>query len=158
MSVVIIIKKLIIFLMALILMSSAASATSNSLSTPVGVVVVSGNVYLNDGSETPVVGADVYAVCVDIPSYISDTVVTNGDGNYMVPLECTMDSDVRVYVTVGGETWNNESYIVYIGTLPVVGVDVGVSKINVGIPEFPIAAIPAILSMLSFGLIRKRLI
>jgi len=120
-------------------------------SDPGNIALVMGQI---TNAETGVSGATVYIECLYDSNYI--TTISDANGYYYATLACPIDETVQVTATIGTETGTNTGLVEDIGTAET-EVNVGLAHIDVTIPEFPIAAIPAILSMLSFGLLRKRL-
>ena len=118
------------------------------------LAIVIGTIYDID-TDLPISGADIYVECLD--NYEITTTISGLSGDYIAALPCPMDGTVRVTAieeSIG--SGENTGLVEYIGT-PGTEVNVGMAHIDVSIPEFPIAALPALLSMFSFGLIRKRL-
>ena len=119
------------------------------------LAIVIGTIYDID-TFTGIADADVYIECINNSK--NTTTTSNINGYYMAALPCPMDG--TVWVTAIKESigsGENTGLVEYIGTFGT-EVDVGMVHIDVTIPEFPIAALPALLSMFSFGLLRKRLI
>ncbi|NOQ38245.1 hypothetical protein GQ472_05130 [archaeon] len=98
--------------------------------------------------------ADIFIECLANTEFTSAT--SDSQGNYYAVLECPVDATVRVTATKNSESGSEAGTVESIGTIGT-EIDIGLAHIDVSIPEFPIAAIPALLSMFSFGLVRKRL-
>ena len=118
------------------------------------LAIVMGTVYDID-TGLPVPGAGIHVECLNNSE--DATALSGPGGYYMTALPCPMNGTVRVTAvkaSIGqGENTGVVEYIGSVGT----EVDVGITIVDVTIPEFPITALPAVLSMLSFGLVRKRL-
>ncbi len=156
-------KKLITLIMLTVFVCSFGIAYADA---NLPVALISGVVKnVDNDPDTVVPFVDVDVVCQTAP-YAGNTYPTKTDwvGYYTTDTtyNCPMGGTVLVNVKdddgniIGSSTGTVDFQGV--GTIYSAQVDVGVSNVNVGIPEFPITAIPAVLSMLSFGLIRKRLI
>ena len=151
-------KKLLVILTMLVFI--AAGSTTYAIDPPptdYDVAFVNGYIY-DDTTSEGISGAQITAVCLNNGN--SNTGISAPNGYYLILLQCADDETVEVTATYDGETGSNTGTVTYIGSMMMgaTRVDIGIVTINVSVPEFPIAAIPALLSIVSFGLIRKRLI
>jgi len=150
----------ILFLM--IAFSSAASAVQEQKD----MTYVYGVVY--DSNDDGIWHAKVTVHCIETNDTRFDP-NTDKNGNYEIQvLECSVGDTVDVTVTKDNVEIGTGTGIVEECTdeLPRCNshIHVGIVKIDIEgtggdipIPEFPVAALPALLSMFSFGLVRKRL-
>lgn len=117
--------------------------------------VVAGRIYnINDYSEG-IAGANVTITCNFNGSSISTSSGT--DGHYSGGLYCPIDTTVTVYAAKSGMSGNDTGTITYLTTFPGTVINLGVAQVDVAIPEYPSAILPAILSLASFGLVRQKL-
>ena len=105
-------------------------------------------------TQTGVSGATVEIECLNNSNTATTTSDENGD--YYATLACPIGELIEVTATMGTESGANTGVVQDIGTIGT-EVDVGLANIDVTIPEFPIAALPALLSIFSLGLVRRRL-
>ena len=152
---------MLLFIMTL---SSMAFAVSPDMTDVYGTVY---DINTNQGIQ----GAFVNAHCVQTGDDATDP-NTDSNGNYIInSLLCSIGHDVIVTVTKDNVEIGSDTKVVVDCTTVTIppelssslrcsrNVHVGIVDRDIaGIPEFPIAAIPALLSIFSFGLIRKRLI
>ena len=105
-------------------------------------------------------GASVSVHCIETGD--TRTATSDSEGNYKIPtLKCSVNNTIDVTVTkdnveIGTGTGTVDECFEELSMCNA-EVHAGIAEIDVVIPEFPITALPAVLSMLSFGLIRKRL-
>ena len=148
-------KKLIVLfaLMAFLAIGSTAMAQTGEYN----VTLAGGYVYDVNTNNSAVVGADVTVHCVE--SNETRTGTTDANGYYLVSIPCSVDDTVQVTATKDSDSGSNSGLVTAYGivTMGSTTINVGVTQIDVVIPEFPIAALPALLSMFSFGIIRKKL-
>ncbi len=150
-------KILLIFLFSL---SLVLAFSSTAIAPASDFTYVYGTVYDTETGEG-IKGIKVTALCVNTTDTKSDP-NTNDDGNYTITtLECSLGHTIIVTaykdgVELGSNTDTVKECTDELGMCKS-HVHVGISNIDIGIPEFPIVALPALLAMLSFGLIRKKL-
>jgi hypothetical protein len=141
------IKFALIFLALAIGMASATQSNH---------VVISG--YITDiTTGNPVEGANVLGLCLNNSN--SFNVSSNVQGKYNHVLVCPIGGTVQVTATKGNSTGTNSTIVTPNGHANDLELDTTVNNhdiVNVQIPEFPTAAAPVILSMLSFGMLRLR--
>ena len=104
------------------------------------------------GTGDGVPSADILIECLANTENTSTT--SDSQGNYYSVLPCPINATVRVTATKGTENGNETGIVVSAGSIGV-EIDVGIAHINVDIPEFPLTAIPALLSMFYFGIMRR---
>ena len=147
-------KKLIVLfaLIAFLSMGSTAIAPAGEYN----ITLAGGYVYDVNTNNT-VQGADVTVHCVESNETRTDT--TDANGYYIVSIPCSVNDTVQVTATKNSDSGSNSSIVDFQGTLTMgtTTINIGVARVDVTIPEFPIAALPALLSMFSFGLVRKKL-
>ena len=128
--------------LALLLMALAAGMASAEPTEVFG--------YVTDGTHAlpGIAGANVTIECED------ETSATASDhkGFYFGMLDCDEEDEITVTAQKGSRTGSNsdESEDGY------AEIDIELSGADAEIPEFPTAAAPALLSLLSFGLVRLR--
>ncbi len=142
-------KILLILAMAFVLIGAGAYACSTDVVTVTGTVTD-----VNGG----VAGASVSVVCMDNSNTAST--VTGAGGYYATALSCPMGGAVNVTAAKDGVgSGSNTGDVIYLvslgdGTCGTT-INVGIATVDVGIPEFPVVALPALLAMLSFGFARR---
>jgi len=159
-------KKLYVYAtvsLILILISSIAFAPGQPDMTDVYGTVY--DVNTNLGIEK----ASVNAYCVQTGDNAADH-NTDSNGNYVInSLKCSIGHDVIVTVTKDDVVIGSNTKVVVDCTTVTIPefppslqctehVHVGIVESDIEIPEFAMAAIPALLSIFGFGLLRKRLI
>ena len=120
-------------------------------------VTLAGGYIYDDVTGDGIPGADVTVHCVETGKTMTDT--TDSFGYYLVTIQCSPDNTVEVYATTGDKSGSDSGTANYLGSI-LMGeslINISISRVDVTIPEFPVTALPALLSMFSFGLIRKRL-
>ena len=121
---------------------------------------VYGTVYDVD-TDFGLAGVTVTARCVETGNEKTDP-NTDSSGYYQIPtLECSVGNEIIVIVTVDDVEYTNSNTVADCNdelNMCNSKQHVGISKIDVSVPEFPVAMRPILLSVLSFGLIRERLI
>ena len=148
-------KKLPALFISLFLVSLASIAFAESPD----MTYVYGKVYDISTGEN-VSGANVTVHCIE--SGDIRTTTSDSEGYYTIPtLKCSINNTIDVTVTkdnveIGTGTGTVDECFEELSMCNA-EVHAGIAQIDVTIPEFPITALPAVLSMLSFGLIRKRL-
>ena len=160
-------NKLLVLLTSVFLISIVSSSMAFATAGTVqkNMTYVYGTVY--DGDGNGIWKAKVLAHCIETDAAKFDP-NTDKNGNYEITtLECSVGNRVNITVIKGDVEIGIGTGIVQECTdeLPMCksGIHEGIVKIDVEgsgdipIPEFPIAALPALLSMFSFGLIRKKL-
>lgn len=137
------------FALMLLMAAGLASAAPASSYTAV-------NGFVLDPSKTGIAGASVNVLCTANSNSFSTTSLSNG--YYSGGFDCPINATVSVNATKSGASATALGTSEYITTLNFgeVYLDLGLAFVNVEIPEFPTAAVPALLSMLSFGLVRYR--
>jgi hypothetical protein len=96
-----------------------------------------------------IAGANVTITCDDE----SSTAVSDHKGFYFGMLECDED-EITVTANKGTRTGSNSGESD--DEEAEIDVELSGEEVNVEIPEFPSQAVPALLSMLSFGMLRLR--
>ena len=144
-------KILLIMALAFVLLGAGAYAPDCSTD----VVTVTGTVTDDNGG---VAGASVSVVCMENSNTAST--VTGDYGAYATALSCPMGGTVNVTATkVGVGSGSNTGDVIFLVSLGDgacgTTINVGIATVDVGIPEFPVVALPALLAMLSFGIARK---
>ncbi|NOQ38244.1 hypothetical protein GQ472_05125 [archaeon] len=152
--------KLLTIIISLILVSLVlASPAAATPPEKKNMTFVEGKVFDED-TGLGLSGVEVTALCIESTDERKDP-KTDKDGYYKIPtLECSIGNEVIVTVTIDGVEYTNTDYVIDCdGVINMCHSKqhVGIIGIDIAIPEFPIAALPALLSMLSFGLVRKRL-
>ena len=141
-------KKIPALLMSMFLMSIVlTSITWADTST-----YIYGTIY--DNENMPITHAKVTVQCAS--TKIDQN--TDKDGMYKIlNIECSADDIAYVTVTKDGIVIGTGSGT--IDDMNILNININIDEYDgdASIPEFPIAALPALLSMFSFGLIRKRL-
>ena len=120
-------------------------------------VTLAGGYIYDDVTGDGIPGAEVTVHCVETGKTMTDT--TDSFGYYLVTIQCGPGDTVEVSATTGDKSGSDSGTTTYLGSI-LMGeslINISVSRVDVTIPEFPITALPALLSMFSFGLIRKRL-
>lgn len=126
------------------------------LASAADVTYTAVNGFVLDPSKTGIDGASVNVLCLDNSNSFSTTSAPNG--YYAGGFDCPMNGTVSVNATKGNASATATGPVKFINTLNFgqATLDLGLAFVNVEIPEFPTAAVPALLSMLSFGLVRYR--
>ncbi len=109
---------------------------------------------IHDNENMPIVHAKVAVQCGS--TKIDQN--TDGDGEYKIlNIECAPGDTAYVTVTKDGVVIGTGSGT--IDDMNILNININIDEYDgdASIPEFPVAALPALLSMFSFGLIRKRL-
>ena len=147
-------KKLII-LFALIAFL-AIGATAIAPTAEYNITFAGGYIYDVD-TNLGVEGASVTVYCVESDETRTDT--TDINGYYLVTIPCSTDDTLQVTATKDSDSGSNSGTVESLEsvTMGTTEINIGVAQVDITIPEFPIAALPALLSMFSFGLVRKRL-
>lgn len=104
------------------------------------------------GTGGEVASADILIECLANTENTSTT--SDSQGNYYSVLPCPINATVRVTATKGTESGSETGTVVQLGSIGT-EIDVGLAHIDVDIPEFPLTAIPALLSMFYFGIMRR---
>jgi len=114
------------------------------------------NGFVLDPAKAGVAGANVTVLCLNNSNSFSAT--SGPNGYYFGGFDCPMNGTVSVNATKSGASATAIGTVKYVNTLNFgsVSIDLGLAFVNVEIPEFPAAAVPALLSILSFGLVRYR--
>lgn len=115
---------------------------------------VNGRVYDANNPLSGIPNAEVTITCLSE----STETVSGYNGDYFAMIDCPVGETVEVTAHKDANSGSNTGTITYssISGIPYgAEVDVGVQS-DPSIPEFPSAIIPAMLSLLSFGLIRSR--
>ena len=152
--------KLLTIIISLILISLVLASPATAIPPEQkNMTFVDGKVFdLDTGQGLP--GVKVTALCVESTDERIDP-NTDSEGYYQIPtLECSIGNEVIVTVIIDGVEYTNTDTVKDCdGVINMCHSPqhVGILDINIQIPEFPVAALPALLSMFSFGLIRKRL-
>ncbi|NOQ55300.1 MAG: hypothetical protein GQ477_00680 [Nanohaloarchaea archaeon] len=120
-------------------------------------VTLAGGYIYDDVTGDGIQGAEVEVLCVENGKTMTDT--TDVNGYYLVTIQCGTGDTIEVTATAGDKSGSDSGTVAYSGSIYMgeTRIDLGISRVDVTIPEFPVAALPALLSMFSFGLIRKRL-
>jgi hypothetical protein len=134
--------------MMLILSAGLASASI------VNVASVNGFIY--DLNSNGVPAADVNVLCLNNSQSFNTT--SNATGYYAGVFDCPMNGTVKVTGTKNNATNSATGTVVQYDTTQIADVTInfGLAYVDVQIPEFPTAAAPVLLSMLSFGMLRLR--
>ena len=152
-------KLLVLFtIIAFLSLGSTAAATELSM---YNISLVGGYIY-DDVTNDGIGGATVTVLCIGNSETRTDT--TDSNGFYFVMIPCSENDTIQVTATAGSKSGSNSANVTHIWNIYMYDsdwdytlVDVGLTHVDVTIPEFPITALPAVLSMLSFGLVRRRL-
>ena len=147
-------KKLLIIVALVAFLSIGAIAIA-----PAGeynVTFAGGYVYDIDTND-PVSGANVSVHCVESNETRIDT--TDANGYYLVTIPCSTNDTLQITAAKNSDSGSNSGTVEYLETVTMgtTEINIGVAQVDITIPEFPVAALPALLSMFSFGLVRKRL-
>jgi len=136
-------------IIGLMLLLSAGLASAD-----INVAYVNGIVY--DPGLVGISGADVTALCLNNSN--SFNTISNGTGYYAGMFDCPMNGTVQVTAIKNNATGTGFGTVIQFDTTQLgnVTVNLGLAYVDVQIPEFPTAAAPVLLSMLSFGLLRLR--
>jgi len=137
-------------MIGLMLIMAAGLASANENFTYV-------NGYVFGPGNATIAGAAVTAVCLNNSNSFNK--ISGPDGYYLGGFECPMNGTVQVNATKGNATGTATGIVTYFNTTQLGGgvtLDIGIAYVDVQIPEFPTAAAPVLLSMLSFGLLRLR--
>ena len=120
-------------------------------------VTIAGGYIYDDVTGDGIPGADVTIRCVETGKTMTDT--TDPEGYYLVTIQCGTGDTIEVTATADGKSGSNSGIVEHLGniTMGETVIDLNISRVDVTIPEFPVTALPALLSMFSFGLVRKRL-
>ena len=120
-------------------------------------VTLAGGYIYDDETGLGIPGADVSVLCVESGKTMTDT--TDPNGYYLVTIQCSPGNTIQVSASADSKSGSAAGQVIWFGSviMDMTLINVGVSYVNVTIPEFPITALPAVLSMLSFGLVRRRL-
>ena len=105
---------------------------------------------INTGIGVP--GASLVVDCLANTETTSAT--ADSQGNYYAVLSCPVGATVEVTATSGTESGSETGVVAQVGSIGT-EIDVGLAHITVGIPEFPVAILPALLSMFSMGIVRR---
>ena len=118
------------------------------------VTFAGGYIYDSDSGE----GIEGAVVTVNCDGE-TQTDTTDSNGFYLVTIPCSENDIIQVTATSTNGSGSNSSTVESLGdvTMDMTTINIGVARADITIPEFPIAALPALLSMFSFGLVRKRL-
>ena len=152
-------KMLRILLMFVFSASFVLAISSTVAAVQPQYTYVYGNVYdvkTNEG----IVGVRVTALCIETSDTNFDP-NTDSNGDYVItPLECSIGHTVRVTVTKEDVVLGSDEGIVEdcndeLGMCNS-HVHVGISNIKIGIPEYPLAILPVMLAMMTFGLVSRR--
>ncbi|NOQ55301.1 MAG: hypothetical protein GQ477_00685 [Nanohaloarchaea archaeon] len=121
-------------------------------------VTLAGGYIYDDVTGDGIEGAEVEVLCVESGKTMTDT--TDVNGYYLVTIQCGTGDTIVATATAGDKSGSDSGTVDSVGSIYMgeSRIDLGVSRVDVTIPEFPVTALPALLSMFSFGLIRKRLI
>ena len=138
-------NKLIFGIMLLMAAGLASAATYTAV-----------NGFVLDPAKTGISGASINVLCLDNSNSFSTTSQPNG--YYAGGFDCPMNGTVSVNATKGSASAVATGSVQFLNTINVgqASLDLGLVLVNVEIPEFPTAAVPAVLSLLSFGLVRYR--
>ena len=143
--------KLVLILLALAIGMAGAEPTKHH-------VIIRG--YITEiGSGEPVEDAEVTGICLNNSNSFSTE--SNDKGKYLHVIDCQIGGTVQITATKGNSTGTNSTVVLRSKDIAdgeaVLDAQVNNQEIvNVQIPEFPTAAAPVLLSMLSFGLLRYK--
>jgi len=149
-------KAVVLFaLMSLFIMSSSAYAVLD-MNEP--IVYVNGFVYeIIDGDKILLSGVDVSVECMMEDSIHDGNTVdtTTVNGHYIVSLNCPMEGSVKVSALDGAEVIGfNTGGITKAGSIA--DVDIGISRVDVMVPEFSMIIIPFLMSLAGFAFVRGK--
>ena len=146
-----------LFVLFTIIAFLSLGSTAIAPATMYDVTLAGGYVY-DDVTNLGIEGADVTVLCVDNGRTMTD--ITDINGFYLVTIQCLPGNIIQVTASMDDKSGSNAGMVIYSGIsafMDMTMININTSWVDVTIPEFPITALPAVLSMLSFGLVRRRL-